>query len=523
MPYAPFLLPLLETEQVGILSTRVLSPAEEERLLNRMPNDPWPALRQRVPIAYGIPLVTAFQETDLVRAQTVSSANHRALLVELKDKTLFLLEHPNGIELADQAAPDSSQIKLARPQLFLKLWRSTLEEKNEPPPIVEDKKSDSSFVQNELTRFAQWEGLSDWHLFPQQNQYSSWVRIDGQLLKQKRLSKDEALSRIRSICAAAGLESNTPRNALEGRLQLKTSTVQSDVRLSLVPTHYGTALNARFLSAKQLSGPAWDTLGLAKPVKLQLNERFASQEGLWIVAGPTGSGKTTTLHALLRKAVINDEKVISIEDPVERSLHGVQQVSLHSPPGLTYSIALKACLRQAPNTLMIGEIRDRETAAIALQAARTGHRVLTTLHARDTPGLLHRLADLGQSQSDLQQIDPVLLHQRLVPALCQNCHTKAPLPKTWASVLQQLSIAPPEYSWTATGCQHCHNGRAGRIALFALNRIKDETTTQSAFLQGAMPNIRHGRIPLDALAQFIPGPLRSELAESTLTHLMMTY
>lgn len=523
MSYAPFLLPLLEAEQVGILSTRVISPAEEERQLNRMPTDPWPALRQRVPIAYGIPLVTAFQETDLIRAETVSCANHRALLVELEDKTLFLLEHPNGIELADQAAPDSSEIKLTRPRLFLKLWRNALEDTEEHPPTVEDKKPDSTFIQNELLQFAQRKGLSDWHLFPQQNEYASWVRIDGQLVKQKGLSQDEALSRIRSICATAGIESNAPRSALEGRLQLKTNTIQSDVRLSLVPTHYGTALNARFLSANQLSDPDWDRLGLAEALQSKLNKRFDSKEGLWIVAGPTGSGKTTTLHALLRKAVMNDEKVISIEDPVERSLRGVQQVSLHSPPGLTYSIALKACLRQAPNTLMIGEIRDRETAAIALQAARTGHRVLTTLHARDTRGLLHRLEDLGQSKLDLQQLDPVLLHQRLVPALCQKCRTKAPLPKAWTSVFQDLSIIPPHSMWRATGCLHCHNGQTGRIALFALNPIKDETTTQSAFLRGAMPAVRLGQIPLDALVQFIPGPLRSDLTESTLTHPIMTY
>lgn len=512
MPYSAFLLPLLDTGSVPPLAVPG-SPAEEERCLSRLGETVWSTLESRVREAYGHDFITRLPDTQPVEVlRRITASGLRLLLVRMGDHPTVLLEHPSGMALADQEAPEGAAILIARPRLFLALWReaeTVPPARHAPtPPAV----AASSLTETLLAGMARRPGVSDWHLIPSRDQYASLTRVDGRLIRLPALGRDEGLSRIHAICSAAGMESAPPRAAVEGRLHLGGGASAFTARVSLVPSHFGPALNVRFLPDTTAAAPSLEALGMDPPTLAAVRKRFARQEGLWLVAGPTGSGKSTTLHALLRLAASNHEKVLSIEDPVERTLAGVQQMSVNSPPGLTYAIALKASLRQAPNTLMIGEIRDPETAAIALQAARAGHRVLTTLHARDTRGLLARLEDLGQCPEDVRRLQPVLLHQRLLPRLCPSCGVRGRLPDTWESLFRARGLTPPDAIWESTGCGQCDEGHCGRLALFALDTVSAPDGTDSAFLAAARGPLERGELGLARLASFLHPRERQSLS-----------
>lgn len=197
-----------------------------------------------------------------------------------------------------------------------------------------------------------------------------------------------------------------------------------------------------------------------------LRSAFAKSQGLWLTCGPTGSGKTTTLHALLRYAVERGEKVVAVEDPVEQLLPGVQQVSVGQPRGLTFPMALRAFMRQAPQCILIGEIRDAETAELTLQAVRTGHRVLASVHAYDTGGVIRRMEDLGISRAEFLSVEPTLIHQRLQPRLCHCCRRIAPLLPEEMREIRAAGIKLREQVFEAGQCKSCRQGHRGRFALY---------------------------------------------------------
>lgn len=517
MTYSPYLVPLLaRTSALPVEATG--SPAEEERFLDRLGDAVWQDLSIRVREAYGHAFLTELpKDAPMEVLERIADAGQRLLLTRLDDRITVLLEHPGGIWLADQRAPEDAIILLARPRLFLALWRegkaAPVPRKAHAPPVL----NASSLTRTLLVEMAQRPGLSDWHLIPARDHYASMMRLDGRLVALAPLGRDEALTRIQSICSSAGMDGGLPRNAQEGRLRLPSGAGALTARASLVPAHFGPALTIRFLPDDRAACPPVEALGMDAATLAAVHSHFAKQEGLWLVAGPTGSGKSTTLHALLRRAADNNEKVISIEDPVERTLDGVQQMSVGTPPGLTYAVALKASLRQAPNTLMIGEIRDPETAAIALQAARAGHRVLSTLHARDTRGLLGRLGDLGQAAGDVRRLQPVIVHQRLLPRTCPTCRVRGSLPPEWASLFRAHRLSPPACVWTGGGCGQCHQGYQGRQALFALGSVENPDETARAFLAAARNPLEQGDLGLGVLGPFLSPEARLTLASAAPT------
>ncbi len=515
MAYFPFLLPQLDRPE---LEAGVDSPAAEERCLGRFGPTIWTILQKKVPLAYGLPLLTTWPgEERATEWRSVTAAGQRALTTGQTGQATILIEHPEGIDLADHLAPQGATVFIARPALFLSLWR---EAHRTPDAAVDSRVGDSpsTRLHGLLNDLVSRPGLSDWHLIPAADHYASRLRLSGQLLHEGSLSKAEGRTRIQAICASAGMESSPPRAAIEGRLSLETAKGPYLIRLSVVPSQFGPALTARFLPQGPAASPTVERLGMTRETLNAVQARFARQEGLWLVAGPTGSGKSTTLHALLKQAVAQKEKILSIEDPVERTLEGVQQMSLHCPPGLTYAIALKASLRQAPNTILLGEIRDAETAAIAFQAARAGHRVLSTLHARDTHGLLSRLADLGQPAESVHRVAPTLLHQRLLPRLCAVCRTHSPLPQAWGDLFRARALTPPDTVWQASGCAECAGGWSGQRAVFALCSGLQTEPTGLTFLREALAPLGTGEISLASLLPFIPSEERQPLHLPSLPH-----
>jgi type II secretory ATPase GspE/PulE/Tfp pilus assembly ATPase PilB-like protein len=518
MAYSPFLLPLLDKTPDGSDPIIVSTPAEEERHLNRSGAVCWDTMKKKVRNHYGLDFLIEFEDVRVGDIRKVSQGTLRGITLTDIDHDLFLIEHPEGISLADTHAREQCKVLLARPGLFLRLWRSAESQPNPTQVKANNAHSDQAeWIQETLSTMAARSGLSDWHLFPANGQYESRLRINGSLEYQPSLSSREGQSRIQAICAMADLETAPPTTVREGRLQLKIPSDVFEVRLSLVPTHFGTALTARFLSQSSASLPDWKSLGLTTVDRILLEGAFAKGEGLWLVCGPTGSGKSTTLHALLRKAVDCREKVLSIEDPVERLLPGVQQMQLDHPPGLTYALALKASLRQAPHTIMLGEIRDAETAAIAFQAARTGHRVLSTLHARNTAGLLRRLEDLGQNPEIVKQSQPTIIHQRLLPTLCQACRTPTRLHREWKDILINAGLDPPEIICVENGCAACTKGIRGRKPVFSVILRDVDTSSSQSLLKAAYPLLVNKEISPQTLLRFASPDERKALSSAALT------
>jgi type II secretory ATPase GspE/PulE/Tfp pilus assembly ATPase PilB-like protein len=256
-------------------------------------------------------------------------------------------------------------------------------------------------------------GASDWHLWHDLTRARSCLRVDGILRMDPALSLQEANWLMQTTASALGLPQHPVHLPLEGRLCLEGSA-RLTARCSFVPLLEGRSLVIRFFTA---TAPDTDRLqALKAPAKVvhRLKTVMGGRDGLVLVAGPTGSGKSTTVRALLQMAVQQHEKVMSIEDPPEEIVPGVQHLSLTDPVALTPAEALRACLRQGPHCIMVGEIRDEESAQLAHQAALSGHRILSTIHARSTRGILLRLADLGCPPEDLIPAIAFILHQRLV-------------------------------------------------------------------------------------------------------------
>lgn len=292
-------------------------------------------------------------------------------------------------------------------------------------------------------------GASDIHIEGGSHDAMVRFRIDGVLMQSRRIATriyPAILARLKVMASLNIIEKRRPQ---DGRISVIKNHQRTDIRVSTVPTAKGESLVLRILNA---GGRALTLPEIGFPLHLQreLERRIALPQGLMLVTGPTGSGKTTTLHAFLQHINDGSRKIISIEDPVEYSLDGIEQIQINQSIGLDFPSILKRVLRQDPNVIMIGEIRDSETARIAIRAAMTGHLVLSTLHTNDALSSVHRLMDLGIEDYLLASVLEGIIAQRLVRMLCQNC--------------KQPSVG--EGTWIPKGCAQCNgSGYRGRIAL----------------------------------------------------------
>jgi type II secretory ATPase GspE/PulE/Tfp pilus assembly ATPase PilB-like protein len=317
---------------------------------------------------------------------------------------------------------------------------------------------------------------SDIHIEPLETSVRIRYRIDGQLIEVDNHPKKllpAIVARLKVMSGSMSIaEKRLPQ---DGRIQLKSGDKEVDLRVSSVPSNHGEAMVMRILdkSALVLGLPE---LGFFSDDQAIFEELIGLPDGIILVTGPTGSGKTTTLYASLNVINRPDRKIITVEDPVEYELPGINQVMVKADIGMTFAAALRSMLRQAPNIVMIGEIRDAETANIAINAALTGHLVLSTLHTNDAPSAVARLADIGIKRFLIASAVRSVLAQRLVRKLCPIC--KAPATLTDQQVralgLDQATLASGGIMGPV-GCEKCRDiGYRGRMGIFELFQIDDE-------------------------------------------------
>jgi general secretion pathway protein E/type IV pilus assembly protein PilB len=316
---------------------------------------------------------------------------------------------------------------------------------------------------------------SDIHLEPLEKRFRLRYRIDGMLHEMKAPPKRLQASIIARLKIQANMAISEHRIPQDGRIQTKVGSKLIDLRVSCLPTNHGESIVMRILDKEGLK-LGLPELGFFQDDQDTFERMISLPDGILLVTGPTGSGKTTTLYSCLHFINRPDRKIITVEDPVEYVLAGVNQVQVNETVGLTFAAALRAMLRQAPNVVMLGEIRDMETASIAVNASLTGHLVFSTLHTNDAPGAVARLVDIGVKPFLVASSARCLMAQRLVRKICKKC--AEPYEPTEAEVLAlQLT---PENLKNATmmkgrGCGNCSNtGNRGRFGIFEIFIIDDE-------------------------------------------------
>jgi general secretion pathway protein E len=342
---------------------------------------------------------------------------------------------------------------------------------------------------------------SDLHFEPYEARAVVRFRIDGMLrdiVEPPRALHGALVSRLKIM---AGLDIAEKRLPQDGRIALKLGDRQVDVRVSTLPTGAGERVVLRLLD-QEAARLDLSTLGMSRETLRAIDRLILEPHGILLVTGPTGSGKTTTLYAALSRLPRGSANMMTVEDPVEYALDGVAQTQVNPRIDLTFARALRAILRQDPDVIMIGEIRDLETAQIAVQASLTGHLVLATLHTNDAASAITRLADMGVEPYLLASSLLGVLAQRLVRTLCEQCRTASEPSEGERKLLDDLDLHASQRVWQATGCATCNEtGFAGRTGIYELLQIDDvlrrlihdgagELALRDAALRGGMRRLR---------------------------------
>ncbi len=316
---------------------------------------------------------------------------------------------------------------------------------------------------------------SDIHVEPLKDRVRIRYRIDGVLREVPGPSKTLQGSVISRLKIMAKLDIAEKRLPQDGRIKLQIKGRDVDVRVSTLPALYGESVVLRLLDRQQLLLDLSE-LGFSEQDEKEFQHLINIPNGIILVTGPTGSGKTTTLYTSLHSINKPNRKIITVEDPVEYQLRGINQVHVRPSIGLTFASGLRAILRQAPNVIMIGEIRDLETANIAIEASLTGHLVFSTLHTNDAAGAITRMVDMGVKSYLVASAVRAILAQRLVKKICSHCKEQV---KPKNEVIEFLKIKPEGIKdisfYQGRGCDRCsHTGYLGRVAIFELLVLNDE-------------------------------------------------
>src|SRR5579864_9235217 len=308
---------------------------------------------------------------------------------------------------------------------------------------------------------------SDIHIEPFEKEFRIRYRIDGVLVNQDpppRELKAAIISRVKLMARLNIAERRLPQ---DGRIKIKTLGREVDLRVSTLPTLYGESVVMRLLDRSAGDFYDLERLGFDKHMLSRMEYYTSLPHGIFLVTGPTGSGKSTTLYSALKRINQTDKKIITIEDPVEYQMDGINQIHVNPQIGLTFASGLRHIVRQDPDVIMVGEIRDRETADIAIRAALTGHFVYSTLHTNDAPSAITRLTDMGMENYLITSSLVAVLAQRLVRVICESCKRPA-----------GTVIAPDGSSvavFRGAGCEACFNtGYRGRLGIFELMELNEE-------------------------------------------------
>jgi len=313
-------------------------------------------------------------------------------------------------------------------------------------------------------------GVSDIHIEPYESGLVIRMRIDGVLRETLRMPPHVAPVVVSRIKVMARLDIAERRVPQDGRMGLTLGGKLLDVRVSTLPSRAGERVVLRILD-KDNAGIDLNALGMSPAMHAMLKDAISEPNGIVLVTGPTGSGKTTSLYAALRLLNDGSRNVLTVEDPVEYAVDGVGQTQVNPKVGLTFAAGLRAILRQDPDVVMVGEIRDRETAEIAVQASLTGHLVLSTVHTNDAVGAITRMRDMKVEPFLLASTLRAVIAQRLVRRLCPACRRAV---KADGTVATLLGIAPETIVYEAAGCEACGpTGFKGRIGVFEAVRVDD--------------------------------------------------
>lgn len=358
--------------------------------------------------------------------------------------------------------------------------------------------------------------VSDIHFEPKEEKCRLRVRVDGVLHDVLFLEKEiyeRVLSRFKLL---AGMKLNITERPQDGRFTVWLGNISMEIRASTLPSNYGENLVLRILNPKSLL--SLEELGLRENLLSILKQEIERPNGMIIVTGPTGSGKTTTLYACLRKINKPEFKIITIEDPIEYKLEGIEQTQVDPAAGYDFANGLRAIVRQDPDVILVGEIRDSETAKIAIQAALTGHLVFTTLHTNDAAGTIARLQALGETPSNIAPALNLVIAQRLVRKVCKECvkfetPTQQEIEKI-KKAFEKIKIKVPDFEKIpkAVGCKNCNfTGYKGRIGIFEMFLVDDEMEkfilTSPSIVELKEKAIEKGMIPMyqDGLLRVIEG------------------
>jgi type IV pilus assembly protein PilB len=364
---------------------------------------------------------------------------------------------------------------------------------------------------SEVIMAASAKHASDIHIEPQVDGVIVRIRVDGVLRDLQRVPAALQNSFISRIKILADMDIAERRNPQDGRFLVKMGAQQIDMRVSSLPTQYGEKIVMRLLNPGE-TVRGFAELGLPPAVESTLLTALAQPQGMMLVTGPTGSGKSTTLYAALNHLRKPEVNIVTVEDPVEYVLPGVNQVHVNTKTGLTFASCLRSILRQDPNVIMVGEIRDKETAEIAMKAAQTGHLVLSTLHTNDSVAAVTRLLDLGIPPFMISSSITAIMAQRLVRRLCTCKGTDEPTVANLERMEQLGQIEPVSSIFVPNGCELCElTGYRGRVGIYEIlpfdETIRDAVRTgvRNEDIRNHMRDIGMKLMQEDALDKIITG------------------
>jgi general secretion pathway protein E/type IV pilus assembly protein PilB len=340
------------------------------------------------------------------------------------------------------------------------------------PPGLEPVTGDAVILVNELVRLAVAQRASDIHLEPKHDKLQVRFRVDGTLIDVQAVALAVAPNVISRVKVLAKMDISERRLPQDGQIALEFEGKRVHLRASTFPASQGEKVVLRILSSQALIN--FDQLGLEEGAKRTLRDVVARPQGFVVTSGPTGAGKTSTLYALLQLIDPRDVNVVTLEDPIEVELYGVTQGQVNVRAGFTFASGLRAILRQDPDVILVGEMRDDETAGIAMQAALTGHLVLSTLHTSDTVETIVRLVDLGIEPWIVANALSAVLAQRLVRVVCPHCKASAKLERdVWDG--DELLLTAGSSVVRPKGCDRCmRSGYRGRTGIFEVIELDDE-------------------------------------------------
>lgn len=393
--------------------------------------------------------------------------------IELREKIRFII----GNNVLFRKAKDGDEVSRC-----IRHWRAklmpTLEDNNTENlenDDLEDHSSDAPVIKlvNHLFARALDLNASDIHFEPGVDKLDVRCRVDGIMTRIERLPGNIQAAVISRLKLMAKLDIGEKRLPQDGRIQYLIDNRQLDLRVSTLPGVHGESVVLRILDRDDVLVNL-ENLGMPARVLVPYNRIIQQPYGLILITGPTGSGKTTTLYATLDKIYTEKQKIITVEDPVEYQIAGITQIQVNTKIGLNFASGLRSIVRQDPDILMIGEIRDHETAEIAIESALTGHQVFSTLHTNDAAGAISRLQDMGIESYLISSSLLGVQAQRLVRKVCPDCSEKIILSKDEADVLAISSDKLPLIS-RGVGCERCGNtGYRGRIGIYELLKISDQ-------------------------------------------------